>query len=210
MFSDFPYLVYSSQPSGNSKTRPREAPAPAPEPEVHSGRRGEDQQREEGAPADHLQPHQDARRGGAPQVERGNRSGQSQRESQCASCSHVWTVEQLLVYNEHSAPAPLSDPPALLFLPLQEEAKLFEYHKLARKLQLIPLSAKNARGHDFEIRQFNCGSGSLLQHNTETQVRVVCSSKDLVAGKSSYWVHVLCCRCAWESSSATWRRRTVS
>lgn len=86
MFSVFPYLVYSSQPSGNSKTRPREAPAPAPEPEVHSGRRGEDQQREEGAPADHLQPHQDTRRGGAPQVERGNRSGQSQRESQCASC----------------------------------------------------------------------------------------------------------------------------
>lgn len=54
----------------------------------------------------------------------------------------------------------------------REEAKLFEYHKLARKLQLIPLSAKNARGHDFEIRQFNCGSGSLLQHNTETQMRL--------------------------------------
>lgn len=46
--------------------------------------------------------------------------------------------------------------------------------------------------------------------NTTQRHRYVSPSKDLVAGKSSYWIHVLCCRCAWESSSATWRRRTVS
>lgn len=60
----------------------------------------------------------------------------------------------------------------LPFFSPQEEAKLSEYHKLARKLQLIPVSAKNARGHDFQIRQFNCGSSSIVQHNTETQARV--------------------------------------
>ncbi|KAM6959391.1 kinetochore protein NDC80 homolog [Aplochiton taeniatus] len=32
------------------------------------------------------------------------------------------------------------------------EVKLAEYHKLARKLKLIPASAENACGHDFEIR----------------------------------------------------------
>uniref|UniRef100_A0A3Q0R9T2 Kinetochore protein NDC80 n=1 Tax=Amphilophus citrinellus TaxID=61819 RepID=A0A3Q0R9T2_AMPCI len=34
------------------------------------------------------------------------------------------------------------------------ELKLTEYHKLARKLKLIPISAENACGHDFEIRPF--------------------------------------------------------
>ncbi|MEQ2250642.1 hypothetical protein ILYODFUR_003037 [Ilyodon furcidens] len=50
------------------------------------------------------------------------------------------------------------------------ELKLTEYNKLARKLKLIPLSAENACGHDFEIRSFECGSGSGVQHKTQIQI----------------------------------------
>ncbi|KAM6943866.1 kinetochore protein NDC80 homolog [Lycodopsis pacificus] len=50
------------------------------------------------------------------------------------------------------------------------ELKVAEYHKLARKLKLVPLSAENACGHDFEIRPFDCGPGSMVQHNTQTQM----------------------------------------
>ncbi|XP_035513650.1 kinetochore protein NDC80 homolog [Morone saxatilis] len=49
------------------------------------------------------------------------------------------------------------------------ELKLTEYHKLARKLKLIPLSAENACGHDFEIRPFECGSG-MVQNRTQIQM----------------------------------------
>lgn len=45
-----------------------------------------------------------------------------------------------------------------------------EYHKLARKLKLIPQSAENACGHDFEIRSSECGPGSAVQHNVQIQV----------------------------------------
>lgn len=38
------------------------------------------------------------------------------------------------------------------------EMQLAEYHKLARKLKLIPVSAENSRGHNFEI-QFNPEAG---------------------------------------------------
>lgn len=56
------------------------------------------------------------------------------------------------------------------FPQLQAELKLTEYHKLARKLKLIPLSAENACGHDFEIRPFECGPSSMVQHKTQIQV----------------------------------------
>lgn len=85
------------------------------------------------------------------------------------SVNPAWTANPLPVDFSPNQPA------SFLFYP-QEEAKLSEYHKVARKLQLIPVSAKNACGHDFEISQVNCGSGSAVQHNTETQV-CVCSSK---------------------------------
>ncbi|XP_029295965.1 kinetochore protein NDC80 homolog [Cottoperca gobio] len=49
------------------------------------------------------------------------------------------------------------------------ELKVAEYHKLARKLKLIPLSAENACGHDFEIRPFECGLG-MVQHKAQTQM----------------------------------------
>ncbi|KAF7659265.1 hypothetical protein LDENG_00000940, partial [Lucifuga dentata] len=47
------------------------------------------------------------------------------------------------------------------------ELKLVEYHKLARKLKLIPMSAENACGHDFEMRPFECGT--MVQYKTQTQ-----------------------------------------
>uniref|UniRef100_A0A1A8PPY8 Kinetochore protein NDC80 n=1 Tax=Nothobranchius rachovii TaxID=451742 RepID=A0A1A8PPY8_9TELE len=37
------------------------------------------------------------------------------------------------------------------------ESNLVEYHKLARKLKLIPQTAENACGHDFELRPFEGG-----------------------------------------------------
>lgn len=50
------------------------------------------------------------------------------------------------------------------------ELRLAEYHKLARKLKLIPFSAENACGHDFEIRPGDCTSGNVLQHKTQIQM----------------------------------------
>lgn len=56
------------------------------------------------------------------------------------------------------------------FLKTQAELKAAEYQKLARKLKLIPVSAENACGNDFEIRPFECGPGSMSQHKTQIQV----------------------------------------
>ncbi|XP_018861024.1 kinetochore protein NDC80 homolog isoform X1 [Parus major] len=51
------------------------------------------------------------------------------------------------------------------------DKQLAEYHKLARKLKLIPVSAKNSKGHDFEI-QFNPDEGPncLLKYGTQIKV----------------------------------------
>ncbi|NWT63603.1 NDC80 protein, partial [Prunella himalayana] len=48
------------------------------------------------------------------------------------------------------------------------EIQLAEYHKLARKLKLIPVSAENSKGHDFEI-QFNpeAGPNCLVKYRTQ-------------------------------------------
>ncbi|XP_032926708.1 kinetochore protein NDC80 homolog [Catharus ustulatus] len=48
------------------------------------------------------------------------------------------------------------------------EMQLAEYHKLARKLKLIPVSAQNSKGHDFEI-QFNpeAGPNCLVKYRTQ-------------------------------------------
>ncbi|XP_036953357.1 kinetochore protein NDC80 homolog isoform X2 [Acanthopagrus latus] len=64
-------------------------------------------------------------------------------------------------WNEEIAYAKLKD---------KAELKLAEYHKLARKLKLIPVSAENACGHDFEIRPFEYGPGSMVQHKTQIQM----------------------------------------
>ncbi|XP_015229765.1 PREDICTED: kinetochore protein NDC80 homolog [Cyprinodon variegatus] len=50
------------------------------------------------------------------------------------------------------------------------DLKVAEYNKLARKLKLIPLSAENACGHDFEIRSFGCGSDNEVQHKLQIQI----------------------------------------
>ncbi|CAB1423580.1 unnamed protein product [Pleuronectes platessa] len=50
------------------------------------------------------------------------------------------------------------------------ELKVAEYHKLARKLKLIPLSAENACGHDFEIKPFENGPNGMVQHKTQIQM----------------------------------------
>ncbi|XP_007548104.1 kinetochore protein NDC80 homolog isoform X1 [Poecilia latipinna] len=50
------------------------------------------------------------------------------------------------------------------------DLKVAEYHKLARKLKLIPMSAENACGHDFEIRSFECGTGSGVQQKTQIKM----------------------------------------
>ncbi|XP_060927670.1 kinetochore protein NDC80 homolog isoform X2 [Limanda limanda] len=50
------------------------------------------------------------------------------------------------------------------------ELKVAEYHKLARKLKLIPLSAENACGHDFEIKPFENGPNSMVQQKTQIQM----------------------------------------
>uniref|UniRef100_A0AAQ5YRQ8 Kinetochore protein NDC80 n=1 Tax=Amphiprion ocellaris TaxID=80972 RepID=A0AAQ5YRQ8_AMPOC len=55
------------------------------------------------------------------------------------------------------------------------ELKLAEYHKLARKLKLIPQSAENACGHDFEIRPSECGPGSMVQYKMQIQVLTLIS-----------------------------------
>ncbi|KFQ39504.1 Kinetochore protein NDC80, partial [Mesitornis unicolor] len=51
------------------------------------------------------------------------------------------------------------------------EMQLAEYHKLARKLKLIPVGAENSKGHDFEI-QFNplAGPSCLVKYRTQIKV----------------------------------------
>ncbi|KAM6218827.1 kinetochore protein NDC80 homolog [Rhynchocyon petersi] len=51
------------------------------------------------------------------------------------------------------------------------EVQLAEYHKLARKLKLIPKGAENSRGHDFEIK-FNpeAGANCLVKYKTQVYV----------------------------------------
>uniref|UniRef100_A0A8C8RC50 Kinetochore protein NDC80 n=1 Tax=Pelusios castaneus TaxID=367368 RepID=A0A8C8RC50_9SAUR len=53
------------------------------------------------------------------------------------------------------------------------EAQLDDYHKLARKLKLIPESMENSRGHDFEIK-FNPEDGPLSLTKYRTQINVGC------------------------------------
>ncbi|XP_071774091.1 kinetochore protein NDC80 homolog [Centroberyx gerrardi] len=50
------------------------------------------------------------------------------------------------------------------------ELKLVEYHKLARKLKLIPVSAENACGNDYEIRtNSEFGPSTMVQYKTQIQ-----------------------------------------
>ncbi|NXC90094.1 NDC80 protein, partial [Cercotrichas coryphoeus] len=51
------------------------------------------------------------------------------------------------------------------------EKQLAEYHKLARKLKLIPVTAENSKGHNFEI-WFNpeAGANCLVKYRTQIKV----------------------------------------
>lgn len=55
---------------------------------------------------------------------------------------------------------------------LQIETQLTEYHKLARKLKLIPKGAENSKGYDFEIK-FNpdAGANCLVKYRAQVYVR---------------------------------------
>lgn len=51
------------------------------------------------------------------------------------------------------------------------ELKLAEYHKLARKVKLIPASAENACGHDFEMKTTSMYQpGAMLQYKAQIQI----------------------------------------
>ncbi|CAG5923616.1 unnamed protein product [Menidia menidia] len=61
------------------------------------------------------------------------------------------------------------------------DLKLGEYHKLARKLKLIPQTAENACGHDFEMRPFESGLNSVIQHKTQIQMllrKLICDVEE--------------------------------
>ncbi|XP_077572024.1 kinetochore protein NDC80 homolog isoform X2 [Stigmatopora nigra] len=63
------------------------------------------------------------------------------------------------------------------------ELKLNEYHKFARKLKLIPASAENACGHDFELRPFEYGPGNIqLEPQMQTLLRKLI--RDVEDGRS--------------------------
>lgn len=60
---------------------------------------------------------------------------------------------------------------AFCVLFLQIETQLTEYHKLARKLKLIPKGAENSKGYDFEIK-FNpeAGANCLVKYRAQVYV----------------------------------------
>ncbi|XP_073322666.1 kinetochore protein NDC80 homolog isoform X1 [Pagrus major] len=93
-------------------------------------------------------------------VERINREKRELQQTIASLSTSLEDAEQHK-WNEEIAFAKLKD---------KAELKLAEYHKLARKLKLIPLSAENACGHDFEIRPFEYGPGSMVQHRTQIQM----------------------------------------
>uniref|UniRef100_A0A8C1NE09 Kinetochore protein NDC80 n=1 Tax=Cyprinus carpio TaxID=7962 RepID=A0A8C1NE09_CYPCA len=53
---------------------------------------------------------------------------------------------------------------------LQAELKVADYNKLCRKLKLIPQSAENACGHDFEIRT-DYSATTITQYKTQIQIQ---------------------------------------
>ncbi|XP_077417839.1 kinetochore protein NDC80 homolog [Vanacampus margaritifer] len=93
------------------------------------------------------------------------RINQEKRELQQAIASHSKSLEQA---EQHK----WSEQIALAKAKEKAEMKLNEYHKLARKLKLIPMSAENAGGLDFELRPFECGPGNVyLKPQTENLLR---------------------------------------
>ncbi|XP_077457030.1 kinetochore protein NDC80 homolog [Stigmatopora argus] len=82
------------------------------------------------------------------------RINQEKQELQQAVTNHGKSLEQA---QQHQ----WSEEITLAKLKEKVESKLNDYHKLARKLKLIPMSAENACGHDFELRPFENGPGNM-------------------------------------------------
>ncbi|XP_034727005.1 kinetochore protein NDC80 homolog [Etheostoma cragini] len=93
-------------------------------------------------------------------VERINREKRELQQTISSLSKSLEEAEQHK-WNEEIALAKLNEKAGL---------KVAEYNKLARKLKLIPLSAENAGGHDFEIRPCEYGPGSTVQNKTQRQM----------------------------------------
>ncbi|XP_019722580.1 kinetochore protein NDC80 homolog isoform X1 [Hippocampus comes] len=84
---------------------------------------------------------------------------------------------------EHAQQSKWSEEIALAKVKEKAELKLSEYHKLARKLKLIPISAENACGHDFELRPFEYGPAN-VHLNSQTQMLLKKLTNDVEEDRS--------------------------
>ncbi|KAM4616789.1 kinetochore protein NDC80 homolog [Polymixia lowei] len=110
---------------------------------------------------DRLQHHLQNQKFTPVDIERINRE---KRELQQNTSSLTKTLEEAEqhMWNEEIALAKVKD---------KAELKRAEYHKLARKLKLIPVSAENACGNDFEIRTTSeYRPGTVVQYKTQIQM----------------------------------------
>uniref|UniRef100_A0A8C5H921 Kinetochore protein NDC80 n=1 Tax=Gouania willdenowi TaxID=441366 RepID=A0A8C5H921_GOUWI len=82
------------------------------------------------------------------------------------------TISSLSKSHEDAEQHKWNEEIALAKVKEKAELKLTEYHKLARKLKLIPLSAENACGHDFEIRPFEFGNALMVQQKSQIQIKL--------------------------------------
>uniref|UniRef100_A0A8C5GTG7 Kinetochore protein NDC80 n=1 Tax=Gouania willdenowi TaxID=441366 RepID=A0A8C5GTG7_GOUWI len=82
------------------------------------------------------------------------------------------TISSLTKSHEDAEQHKWNEEIALAKVKEKAELKLTEYHKLARKLKLIPLSAENACGHDFEIRPFEFGNALMVQQKSQIQIKL--------------------------------------
>ncbi|XP_029917054.1 kinetochore protein NDC80 homolog isoform X2 [Myripristis murdjan] len=94
-------------------------------------------------------------------VERINREKKELQQTISSLTKSLEEAEQHM-WNEETAVSKEKEKAAL---------KLVEYNKLARKLKLIPMSAENACGHDFEIRTISdYGPSTMVQYKTQIQM----------------------------------------
>ncbi|KTF91706.1 hypothetical protein cypCar_00013372, partial [Cyprinus carpio] len=70
----------------------------------------------------------------------------------------------------------LIDKVTLLQIFNRAELKVADYNKLCRKLKLIPQSAENACGHDFEIRT-DYSATTITQYKTQIQIQKHCNEQ---------------------------------
>ncbi|XP_008322998.1 kinetochore protein NDC80 homolog [Cynoglossus semilaevis] len=78
------------------------------------------------------------------------------------------TIDSLTKSLEEAEQHKWNEEIALAKVKEKADFKVAEYHKLARKLKLIPVSAENSCGHDLTIKQ--SGVGSVVQHKAQIQI----------------------------------------